>query len=265
MLADRTILITGAYSGVVFAGAQACLKAGAKVIIHARAKDDLDHALSKLEPGTNAAGVYGDLQDPDVPAWIIKEAAGKFGKLDGLVNNAANVTRSTIETVDAAHLAKMFAVNVSAPLLLIQAALPHLEAGKDGAIVNIGSINAHTGASKLLAYSASKGALMTTTRNLGDAFAGRPLRINQINIGWTWTENEHKAQLSEGQPENWADLVSQTLVPRGKLTQPEEVAAHVVFWLSAASAPANGQVYELEQFPMIGRYIAPMPDTSDEG
>ena len=151
-------------------------------------------------------------------------------------------------------------INVSAPLLLIQAALPHLEAGGNSAIVNIGSLNAYTGASKLLAYSASKGALMTATRNLGDALAERPVRINQINIGWTWSENEHKVQLSEGQPENWAELVPKGLVPRGKLTQPEEVAAHVVFWLSAASAPANGQVYELEQFPLIGRYIAPRAD-----
>lgn len=262
MLSDRTILITGAYSGVGFACAQACLKGGAKVIIHARTKNELDGALAKL--GANAAGIYGDLLEPDIPARIIDEAVGKFGRLDGLVNNAASVARSTIETINAAHLAEIFAINASVPLLLIQAALPHLEAGKDGAIVNIGSINAYTGASKLLAYSASKGALMTATRNLGDALAERAVRINQINIGWTWTENEHKVQLSEGQPENWADLAPKTLVPRGRLTQPEEVAAHVVFWLSAASAPANGQVYELEQFPLIGRYVAPMPSSKDE-
>jgi NAD(P)-dependent dehydrogenase (short-subunit alcohol dehydrogenase family) len=261
MLTDRTILVTGAYSGVGFACAEACLKAGAKVIIHARTRDEMEGAVTKL--GANAAGVTGDLLEPGAPARIIEQAAEKFGGLDGLVNNAASVSRSSIETIDADHLAQMFAINVSAPLLLIQAALPHLEAGSNSAIVNIGSLNAYTGASKLLAYSASKGALMTATRNLGDALAERAVRINQINIGWTWTENEHKVQLSEGQPENWADLAPKTLVPRGKLTQPDEVAAHVVFWLSASSAPANGQVYELEQFPLIGRYIAPMPDKKD--
>jgi NAD(P)-dependent dehydrogenase (short-subunit alcohol dehydrogenase family) len=257
MLANRTILITGAYSGVGFASAQACIKASAKVIVHARTKEDLDGALAKL--GADAAGVHGDLIEPGMPARIVQQAAEKFGRLDGLVNNAASVSRSTIETIDADSLAKMFAINVSAPLLLIQAALPHLEAGRDSAIVNIGSINAYTGATKLLAYSASKGALMTATRNLGDALAARGVRVNQINLGWTWTENEHKVQIAEGQPDNWADLAPKSLVPRGKLTQQEEAASHVVFWLSSASAPANGQVYELEQFPLIGRYIAPMP------
>ena len=262
MLADRTILITGAYSGVGFATARACLNAGAKVIIHARTKVDLDGALAKLGP--NAAGVQGDLTEPGVAPRLISEAVERFGSLDGLVNNAATVDRSTIETINAEHLATMFAINVSAPLLLIQAALPYLEAGKDSSIVNIGSINAHTGATKLLAYSASKGALMTATRNLGDALATRGVRVNQVNLGWTWTENEHKVQIDEGQPENWAELAPKSLVPRGKLTQPEEAASHVVFWLSSASAPANGQVYELEQFPMIGRYVAPMP-ASKEG
>ncbi len=256
MLADRTILVTGAYSGVGFACAEACLKQGAKVIIHARVKDELDAAVAKLGP--NAAGVHGDLLEPGMPAQLTERAIDKFGKLDGLVNNAASVARSTIETIDADHLAQVFKINVSVPLLLIQAALPHLKAGKNSAIVNIGSINAYTGATKLLAYSASKGALMTATRNLGDALAARGVRVNQINLGWTWTENEHKVQLSEGQPENWADLAPKSLVPRGKLTQAEEAASHLVFWLSSASAPANGQVYELEQFPLIGRYIAPV-------
>lgn len=252
MLDDRTILITGSHSGIGFAIAEACIAKGANVVIHARKPADLEGALAKL--GERAAGVIGDLSDPEAPARIVGEAAKAFGRLDGLVNNAAMLNRSTITDLDAAHIDGMMAVNLRAPLLLIQAALPFLEAAPGGGtVVNIGSINAHCGAPNLLAYSAAKAAMQTATRNMGDALGGRPIRINQINVGWTLTENEHRLQISEGQPENWLEKLPPEFAPRGMILKPEEVAAHAVFWLSSASAPATGQVYELEQYPVIGR------------
>lgn len=260
LLAGRVILVTGSHAGIGYAIADAARSAGARVVIHARKAADLDRALGAL--GEGAEGVLADLADPAEPPRLIAEAAGKFGRLDGLVNNAAALNRSTIEDVTAEHLDWMHAVNVRAPLLLIQAALPHLEARPPlhgggprpaGAVVNIGSINAHCGAPNLLAYSASKAAMMAATRNLGDALGERAVRINQINVGWTLTENEHRLQLSEGQPEDWLARLPSAFAPRGMILRPEEVAAHAVFWLSDASAPATGQVYEMEQYPLIGR------------
>ncbi|MEL6316896.1 MAG: SDR family oxidoreductase [Pseudomonadota bacterium] len=256
MLEGGKILVTGAKAGIGFAIAKACVDAGAAVALHARDQADLTDALSKL--GAEAKGVAGDLSDPEAPARIVADAAEALGGLDGLVNNAALLNRSTLDDATAAHFDAMFAVNARAPLLLIQAALPHFEraaaqGGAGGAVVNIGSINAHCGAPNLLTYSASKAALMTATRNLGDALGGRPIRINQINVGWTLTENEHQLQLSEGQPEDWLERVPKEFAPRGMILKPEEIAAHAVFWLSERSAPATGQVYELEQYPLIGR------------
>lgn len=204
--------------------------------------------------GDRAAAYVGDLSDPETPRRLVEACVERFGRLDGLVNNAAMLTRSTIEDFSAAHFDQMAAVNIRAPLLLIQHALPYLERNESsGAIVNIGSINAYCGAPNLLAYSATKAALMTTTRNLGDALGGRNIRINQVNVGWTLTENEHRMQLSEGQPEDWLDHLSPVFAPRGMILKPAEVAHHVLFWLSEQSAPATGQVYELEQYPVIGR------------
>ncbi len=252
MLDGRKILITGSHAGIGFAIAEAAAAAGAEVAIHARKATDLDAAERRF--GGPVATVLGDITAPDAPARIVAEAAEKLGGLDGLVNNAAMLTRSTLEDATADHLDAMMAVNFRAPLLLIQAALPHLEARPEGGtVVNIGSINAHCGAPNLLAYSASKSAMMTATRNIADGLLGRNFRINQINVGWTLTEGEIKLQRSEGQPEDWLDRLPPEFAPRGMILRPEEVASHAVFWLSDRSAPANGQVYELEQYPLIGR------------
>jgi NAD(P)-dependent dehydrogenase (short-subunit alcohol dehydrogenase family) len=251
-LSNRVILVTGAYSGIGFACAKACIDAGAEVAIHARRAEELPRALEQL--GQRASGVTGDLSDGGTPQALIAEVLHRHGRIDGLVNNAAMLTRSTIETVTHDLLQAMLAVNVVGPLLLIKAALPYLErAVNGGTIVNIGSINAWCGAPNLLAYSASKGALMTATRNLGDALGGRNVRINQINAGWTATETEHKLQLAEGHGEDWQAHLPKEFAPHGRLLEPREVAAHVTFWLSPASAPVTGQVYELEQYPILGR------------
>lgn len=252
MLKNRVVLVTGANAGIGFAIAEACRDAGASVMVHALDLADAESAASRL--GDTAGAVAGDLTKPETPEALIEATVDRFGRLDGLVNNAAVLTRSTLEQMTRAHFDEMLAVNSQAPLFLIQAALPHLEAaGGRGSVVNIGSINALCGAADLLTYSASKAALQTATRNLGDTLGSRGVRVNQINVGWTHTENEHGLQLAAGRPEDWHENVPADLAPRGRILQPPEIAAHAVFWLSEASAPANGQVYELEQYPLVGR------------
>ncbi|MCI4663915.1 MAG: SDR family oxidoreductase [Neomegalonema sp.] len=252
MLDGRKILVTGSHSGIGFAIAQAAAAAGAEVAIHARRAVDLGSAEQRF--GGSVVSVLGDLADPQTPARMVDEAASKLGGLDGVVNNAALLSRSTLGEETAEHLDAMMAVNLRAPILLTQAAVPHLEARPGGgAVVNIGSINAYCGAPNLLAYSASKAALATATRNIADGALGAHFRINQINVGWTLTESEMRLQREEGRSDDWLDRVPPEFAPRGAILQPEEVASHVVFWLSDRSAPANGQVYELEQYPVIGR------------
>lgn len=251
VLTNKVILVTGSHAGIGFAIAQKCQERGARVVVHARKEAHLQRALANLDD--DAVGLLGDLATPSTPSAMIAETIDRCGRIDGLVNNAAIIDRSTIDDVTAESIDRIFAVNVRAPLLLIQAALPHLEQSDSAAIVNIGSINAHCGAPNLLTYSASKAAMMAATRNMGDAFGARPVRINQINVGWTLTENERKLQKAEGRPDNWLDLLPKEFAPRGMILKPEEIAEHAVFWLSDASKPATGQVYELEQYPVIGR------------
>ena len=153
----------------------------------------------------------------------------------------------------------VFAINARAPLLVAQRAVAAFKAqGQGGAIVNIGSVNAYAGAYNLLAYSMSKGALMTMTRHMADAFATDLIRVNQLNLGWILTETEKRIQRQEGRPDDWYLNVPKSIAPIGGLLTPEHVARHVLFWLDHASAPITGQSYEVTQTPSLGR-SATMP------
>ncbi len=250
MLAGRVILITGANEGIGFATARLCAEQGARVVIHGRDADRAKAAATRL--GRDTGHVAGDLADPATPARIVAEVVAAQGGIDGLVNNAAMLDRCTIESVSGDLFDRMMRVNTAAPLMLIKAALPHFSDRKSASIVNIGSVNALCGAPDLLVYSATKAALATITRNLGQALGG-VVRINQINVGWTVTESEIRIQRAEGRPEDWQDRLPHSTRPSGALLTPQQVAEHALFWLSAKSAPVTGQVYEVEQYPVIGR------------
>ncbi len=203
--------------------------------------------------GDAADYIVADIGEPEQCARIVAATITRFGGIDALVNNAASTLRSTLEATDTAFFDRMIGVNLRAPLLLIQAAVPEFRKRGGGTVVNIGSVNALAGQPNLLAYSISKGGLATMTRNLANALAGEQIRVNQLNLGWVATANEIAMKQREGLPEGWHLDVPRHLAPRGFILKPEEIAAHVVFWLSPASAPANGVVYELEQYSVIGR------------
>lgn len=251
-LQDKVVIVTGSSGGIGWAIAQAAHGEGAKVLLHGSRKDALKANASKL--GDNVDWIAADLTDPASPSRIVNAALEAFGRLDGLVNNAGVFPRSDLTSTTPEIFDRIFAINTRAPLLLCQAAVGVFrEQGSRGSIVNIGSINAHCGQSDLLPYSMSKGALQTMTRNLGDALGQEGIRVNQLNVGWTYTETEHKAQMAEGRPENWLELVPPVFAPTGTILRPEQVAPHAIFWLSDQSWPVNGQVYEVEQYPLIGR------------
>jgi NAD(P)-dependent dehydrogenase (short-subunit alcohol dehydrogenase family) len=252
MLAGRVILVTGSAAGIGFASARLCHQRGATVVLHGRDGAQLRASAARL--GAKADHLVGDLLDPATPARLIDAVVQRHGRLDGLVNNAALLDRCSIETLTDDLFDRLTAVNLRAPLMLIQAALPHMKARSGGAsIVNIGSVNALCGAPNLLVYSATKAALATATRNLGAALGESGVRVNQLNVGWTVTESELRIQRAEGQPPDWQDRLPASLKPSGALLNPEQIAEHVAFWLSDQSAPITGQVYEVEQYPVMGR------------
>ncbi|WP_162418772.1 SDR family NAD(P)-dependent oxidoreductase [Cyclobacterium roseum] len=251
-LKGKVIIVTGSTTGIGKAIALRCAAEGAKVVLHGLEKDWGEAVLQQI--GAEQAVLHvEDLQKEGCAERLVALAKERFGKLDAVVNNAAWVVSSDLESVDRAFLEKVLAINSIAPLLLIKAALPELSANK-GNVLNIGSVNAWSGEPNLLAYSMSKGALMTMTRNLGDSlFRDKGVRVNQINPGWVLTETEKQRKKEHGLSDTWYEDLPKMYAPAGRIIAPEEIAAAAIFWLSDECGPVSGQVMELEQYPLIGR------------
>ena len=249
-LKDKVIIVTGSTTGIGEAIARRCVTEGARVLVHGRDEDRGTQVVRAIGPSARLH--IDDLSDPEAAPRLVRAATDAFGKLDGIVNNAAYILRSDIHTTDVATFDRMMAINVRAPMLLIKAGLDHLKRN-EGSVVNIGSINAYTGEARQLAYSIAKGALVTLSRNLANVLAPDHVRITHFNVGWVLTPNEYKLKMSEGLPEGWPDIPDPENVPAGKMTRPDDIAAHAVFWLADGSRPITGSVIDLEQYPIIGR------------
>ena len=251
MLSGRVVVITGSTSGVGFATARAALDAGANVFIHGPTAEAVEKATVALG---GVPGLAVDLELPDAGTAIIEAALAAFGRIDGVVNNAGIFPRQTLEDTTSAFFDRMIAINARSPLMVAQRAAVAFKAqGQGGSIVNIGSVNAYGGTPNLIAYSMSKGALMTMTRGLSTALAEDLIRVNQLNLGWILTETEKIIQRQEGKPDDWYLNLPKSVIPTGALLSPELVAKHILFWLDDASAPVTGQVYEITQTPFLGK------------
>ena len=251
-LENKVIIITGSTTGIGKAIALRCVQEGAKVVIHGLEKNLGEEVMNEL--GEQHAVLHiEDLSIDGAPERLVAIAMERFGRLDAIVNNAAIVASSNIHTTDKKFLQQLLEVNTIAPFLLIKAALPYLTS-QQGCVLNIGSVNAYSGEPNLLAYSISKGALMTLTRNLGDTLhRENGVRVNQINPGWVLTETERERKKQHGLPEEWYKDLPAVYAPAGRILWPKEIAAAAIYWLSDEAGPISGQVVDLEQHPFIGR------------
>ena len=250
-LHDKAIIVTGSTTGIGEAMARRFIAEGAKVLVHGRDRVRGENVVADLPRGRAALHV-DDIGDADAPQRLVDAALNAFGKVDGVVNNAAWIIRSDIHSTDAGLFDRCMAINVRAPLLLIKAALPHLKQSQ-GAVLNIGSINGFCGEANQLAYSVSKGALITLSRNLADSLGRDKVRVNHFNVGWVLSPNEYKLKVSEGLPPDWHEHPPAAFAPSGKLMTPELIAGAAVFWIGDESRPISGSVLEVEQYPVVGR------------
>jgi len=251
-LQNKVIIVTGSTTGIGKAIAKRCVEEGAKVVLHGLEEDWGNEVLNEI--GKNDAVLHiEDISNDGAPQRLVDLAINTFGKLDAVVNNAAIVASSNIHTTDKNFIRRILEVNSIAPFALIKAALSHLSQQK-GCVLNIGSVNAYSGEPNLFAYSISKGALMTLTRNLGDTlFRENQVRVNQINPGWVLTETEKQRKKEHGLAEDWYKDLPSVYAPAGRILWPAEIAAAAVYWLADESGPVSGQVVDIEQHPFIGR------------
>lgn len=252
-LAGKFALVTGSTTGIGAAMARRFALEGATVMVHGLSECEAETVTRQIEEaGGKAAYTIEDLADPDACRRLVVAVQDQFGWLDILVNNAALMTRSDLQTTTTDVFDHTLAVNLRAPLLLIQAAQAALTRSR-GVVLNIGSVNGYCGEKNQLAYAVSKGALMTLSRNLADALGPDGIRVNHFNLGWVLTPNEYALKQTEGLPGDWPQRLPSATVPSGRLITPEEIAHFALAFVDSQGGPISGAVVDLEQYPMIGR------------
>lgn len=203
---------------------------------HASAADMrvLAAELESIRPGS-VLPLQADLAAFDRLPELVAQAVGRFGRLDGLVNNASAFFPTPMGAATPAQWDTLFAVNARAPFFLAQAAAPHL-AASGGAIVNLADVYALQPRADLTVYAASKAALLGTTRALAVALAPR-VRVNAIAPGAIlWPDAGVDEELQQA-------LLVRT--PLGRTGTPEEIAG-VVAWLLRDAAYVTGQVLRVD-------------------
>ncbi len=246
-------LITGSSSGIGRACAIRLSRLGIRIVVHGL-EEEAGRALAAELTAAGTPSVFegGDLADAAVCRGLVRAAVARFGRLDVLVNCAGMTSRGSIEHATVEFWDRVMAVNVRAPFILIQEAIPVMRAAGGGSIVNIGSINAYIGQENLGPYSVSKGALMTLTKNAALALRHDRIRVNQLNVGWTHTEGEERVKREdEGLGDDWVAKAVETR-PFGRLLQPDDIARAVEYFATDASEAITGSVLDLEQFPVGG-------------
>jgi NAD(P)-dependent dehydrogenase (short-subunit alcohol dehydrogenase family) len=254
-LADKVAVVTGSTQGLGAAVARLYAREGAKVVVSGRSRANGDALARELGP----AAIYeeGDLSRVEDCKRLIERALSAFGGIDILVNSAADTSRSTVRDFTPEQFDRQLHLNLRAPLLLTQAALPSLKERR-GVVINIGSVNAYMGEPRLLVYAATKGALATASRNLANVLKYERVRVFCLNVGWMDTEGERAMMARLGHPPDFLDTSGKRW-PLGRQMKPEEVAEACLFFASDRASAWSGAVVELEQFP-TGPLVDPSLD-----
>ena len=236
-LQDKVAIITGGDSGIGRAVAIAFAKEGADVsVVYLEERKDANETRRLVEEhGRKCLLIEGDVGQEDLCRKAIDQTVKKFGRIDILVNNAAEQhPQDSIEEISEKQLERTFRTNIFSFFFMVKAAMKHLKEG--AAIINTTSVTAYKGSAHLLDYSSTKGAITSFTRSLSQTLADRCIRVNGVAPGPVWTPLIPSTFPAKEVATFGSD------VPLGRPGQPEEIAPSYVFLASDDSSYMTGQV-----------------------
>ncbi len=247
-LNEKIAIVTGSSKGIGKAIAQGLAEYGAKVIISSRSQETVDEVVQEFKAaGLEASGIACHIGKADQRKHLIQKTIEQYGGIDILVNNAAiNPVYGPIEDAEEGVFDKIMDINVKAPWMLSNLALPAMKKRGGGSIINIASVEAlHPGAGLGL-YSTSKAALLMLTKNQAKEWGRYGIRANVICPGLIKT----KFSAALWQNEKLLQKIEKTL-PSARMGMPEEMAGVVCLLASEAGAYMTGGVYNADGGYMI--------------
>ena len=246
----KVIIITGSTQGSGAETAKLFAARGAKAITICGRQEDKGKQVKKEieELGSKCLYVKADLLNVDDCKNIVSLTDKEFGTVNSLVNVAGYTERGTILSATLENYENNFNINTRAPFILIQEVIKIMIRDKNkGTIANVLSMAMHSGMPFILAYSGSKAALATMTKNIANSVSGHLIRVNALNIGWTDTPAEHDIQKKvHKKDDNWLQNEERN-VPFKRLTKPLDVAKGLAFMCSDESGLMTGSVIDFDQ------------------
>lgn len=236
LLAQRTIVVTGAATGIGQAFAVGCAAQGANVVAaDLHAADDTVATIEKL--GGKALAVRVDVADEASVNAMAAAAVERFGRIDGLINNAAyfrEIKLTDFEELDSAQWDRLFAVNVKGVWLCSKAVMPAMRRQGGGSIVNIASVVAVAGQPGYLHYVASKGAVLSMTKGLAKEVGKHGVRVNVIAPGFVITD------ATRNRPMEWQQFFLKARALQRE-QRPEDLVGTALYLLSDLAGFVSGQ------------------------
>ena len=243
--ANRTLLITGATSGIGRATALRFAREGANVAAVGRDQQALLELKNQIElEGPECLAIAADLSSEDEPDKVVAKTVERFGGIDVLVNAAGHISSGTIENTSIQAWDAMLEINLRTPFVLMQRALPSL-IERRGNIVNVSSVTGLRAFPGVLAYCVSKAGLDQLTRCAALEVAAKGVRVNAVNPGVVVTEIHKRGGMTAEQYEAFLEH-SKTTHPLGRVGKADEVAELIYFLASERASWITGATYSID-------------------
>ena len=235
-LTGRVAIVTGGTRGIGLAIAEGLAASGAKVVVASRKADACASTVDHLRAlGADAIGVPTHMGDIDAVSALVDKTVEAFGRIDIVVNNAANALTLPFGELTTDGWEKSLGTNLRGPVFLVERALPHLEATGNGAILNVISAGAFLFSANTAMYAAGKAGLMAMTRSMAASFAAKGIRVKALAPGTVDTD-----MVRNNGPDAAASMARASFMRRA--AHPDEMVGPALLLCSDAGSFITGQV-----------------------
>jgi NAD(P)-dependent dehydrogenase (short-subunit alcohol dehydrogenase family) len=241
-LQGKVVVINGGTKGVGRAIAVAVASEGAFAVIGGRNEVDGQGVVAEIKDryAIDSVFVQGDVSNVQACENLIRTGAGRFGRIDGLVNYTGILPICPLLGTDEELFDKIFDTNFKSAFYCTRFAMEEMLKIGGGSIVNMGSLHAYSGEKDRAAYACSKAAMLALTKHIAKNYATDRIRSNWITMGWVATPGEMDLRKSQGKGIEWLEETARAVIPMGRMQTDEDNVHGVIYLLSDESSQVTG-------------------------